>query len=188
MTGCPLYLMRHARPELHGRLLGWTDALPLAAAVDDCLHRAEGLDVKAIVTSDLQRSRLVAERIAGAHGLPLRIDPRWREIDFGAWDGKDPDEIDPQALARFWADPDRSPPPGGERWSQLVDRIGAALNDIDEPSLVVTHGGAIRAALHLLCGFELAQLWSFDLPYAARVDLRIWRGVDVSAQMTGLRT
>ena len=49
------------------------------------------------------------------------------------------------------------------------------------PTLIVTHAGAIRAALHILCGFGWRQLWAFDLPYGAAVSLRVWPGMPPGA-------
>ena len=45
----------------------------------------------------------------------------------------------------------------------------------------------MRAVLHLLCGFDIAQLWSFDLPYGSLLSLRVWPGPKTVAQITGLR-
>ncbi|WP_438907651.1 histidine phosphatase family protein, partial [Bacillus licheniformis] len=79
-----------------------------------------------------------------------------------------PASIDPAALGRFWDDPDAAAPPGGERWSALVARVGAAIAELPpEPTLIVTHGGAMRAALHVLCGFDVRTVWAFTLPYAS---------------------
>jgi alpha-ribazole phosphatase len=66
-----------------------------------------------------------------------------------------------------------------------VSRAVAGLEPA--PTLVVTHGGAIRAALHILCGFERRPIWSFDLPYGVLVSLRLWPGDAPVAQITGLR-
>src|SRR3546814_7141195 len=99
-------------------------------------------------------------------------------LDFGQWDGKATGDIDSEALGRFWADPDCYPPPGGERWSAFVERVAAGLADLPPaPTLVVTHGGVVRAALHLLCGFGQRQIWTFDLPYAALLTLKVWREI-----------
>jgi alpha-ribazole phosphatase len=152
-----------------------------------CLAQAEHLAFAHVVTSDLQRARRPAESIATGRGLPLTVDPRWRELDFGSWDGLAPESLDSQALAAFWDDPEAHPPPQGERWSALVARIGATIQALPiQPTLVVAHGGAIRAALHLLCGFDRRQLWAFDLPYAARVTLKVWPGALPNAQITAL--
>lgn len=192
MSGLLLHLLRHGAPETPGLLLGRTDALPTFAGVSACVAQASDLDVAAIVSSDLARAALAAEAIGERLRLPVTIDPRWRELDFGEWDGLPAGALDPEASRRFWDDPDAHPPPGGERWSALVARVAAAQAAIGRSgTLVVTHGGAMRAALAQLCGFSQAQLWAFDLPYAALLTLRIWpspAGGDdrPSAQIVGL--
>lgn len=182
MTPFTLYLMRHGEPVLAGRLLGRTDCAVTAAGIAACVAQAEGLAVERIVTSDLARARDCAAAIG-----TTTIDPRWRELDFGAWDGLSPRDVDADALARFWDDPDGCAPPDGERWSTLVARVGAAIADLPSvPTLVVTHGGAMRAALSILCGFDMARTWAFDLPYAAMLALKVWPGPPRSAQIAGL--
>ncbi len=187
MTAFALHLLRHGAPETPGLLMGRTEGVPTADGIAACVAQAAGLGAEHLIASDLRRSREAAEAIGAATGLPLTIDSRWRELDFGDWDGKAASAVDRDALGRFWNDPDGNPPPGGERWSALVARVSAALRDLaPAPTLVVTHGGAMRAALHALCGFDQRQLWAFDLPYAARLSLRLWPGEPPSAQIAGL--
>lgn len=187
MAGRLLHLMRHGAPAITGRLLGHEDWPATDAGIADCVARAAALDVKAIVSSDLVRARAAAEAIGAERNMVPQVDPRWRELNFGAWDGADPAALDAAALANFYADPDISPPPGGERWSALMARVDAAIAGLPpEPTLVVTHGGAMRAALALLCGFDQRQLWTFDLPYAACLTLRLWPGERPFAQIVGL--
>lgn len=65
--------------------------------------------------------------------------------------------------------------------------MAAAIAALDsEPSLVVTHGGAMRAALSILCKFDMARTWAFDLPHAAVLALNMWPGTPPSAQVAGL--
>lgn len=180
-----LHLMRHGEPVSPGRMLGRTDAPVSAEGITACLRQAEALGVDRIVSSDLTRARDCAVAIGVAKVIAPTVDARWREMDFGDWDGLLPAQVDPVALARFWGDPDNAPPPGGERWMDLTTRVRAALGSIGaETTLVVTHGGAIRAALAALCGFDLRQVWAFDLPCAAVISLRIWPD---TAQITALR-
>lgn len=186
-SGFALYLMRHGEPEGAGRLIGATDAAPTAAGIAACVEQARDLGAQALIVSDLSRARAAGEAISARTGVSLAIDPRWRELDFGAWDGMAPGEVDGTALSRFWDDPDRSPPPDGERWSALVMRVSAALADLaSQPTLVVTHGGAMRAALAVLCGFSVRQTWAIDLPYAGLLALRVWPGETPTAQIIGL--
>lgn len=189
MSDFVLHLLRHGEPEGAGRLIGHGDAAPLPSGVAACVARAGGLAVDHLVASDLSRARVAGEAIARANGIPLTLDARWRELDFGAWDGLATAQIDSEALGRFWADPDASPPPSGERWSALRTRVAAGIAALTPcPTLVVTHAGAIRAALAQLCGLDHAQSWTFDLPYAALLTLRVWPGATPSAQIIGLRT
>lgn len=189
MTGFALHLLRHGAPVLSGTLLGRTDSEPTPEGIAACLDQVANLGVDRVITSDMLRASLAAEAISGVGSLPLDIDPRWRELDFGDWDGKLPGEIDPEAMKRFWDDPDANPPPAGERWSTLVSRVSAAITGLSPiPTLIVTHGGAMRAALHLLCGFEQRQLWAFDLPYGALLSLRVWPGTRPTAQIAGLHS
>jgi alpha-ribazole phosphatase len=182
----PLYLMRHGEPVLTGRMLGRTDSPAIAAGIAACVAQAEGLEVDAVLSSDLSRARACATGIADRLGHTVRLDARWRELDFGDWDGLAAADIAPEPLGRFWDDPDANPAPGGERWSALTARVAAAAADVTVPTLVVTHGGAMRAALAGLCGFGQRELWAFDLPYAAVLALKLWPVPTPSAQIVGL--
>ena len=187
MTPFLLHMLRHGAPERPGLLMGRTDGAPSRAGIDACLGKTAGLGIDTLFCSDLARARLAAEAIGARHGLVANIDPRWRELDFGAWDGLPPDAVDAAALARFHDDPDAAPPPAGERWSALTARVSAAVEALPGGSvLVVTHGGAMRAAMAHLCGFARPQLWAFDLPYACLLSLRVWPGASPAAQILAL--
>jgi alpha-ribazole phosphatase len=187
VSGFALHLLRHGAPETPGLLMGRTDGAPIAEGIAACVAQARDLGIERLIASGLHRSHAAGEAIGAALGLPLLIDPRWRELDFGDWDGKAASAIDRDALGRFWDDPDANPPAGGERWSALVARVSAAIADLPPvPTLIVTHGGAMRAALHALCGFDQRQLWAFDLSYSTLLSLRVWRGEPPSAQIAGL--
>ena len=188
MSGFLLHLLRHGPPLRTGLLLGCTDEPPLDAACPKLLDRVNALAVERIVTSDLKRASVSAEILAEARGLPLSVDPRWRELHFGVWDGLAPATLPREALERFWADPDACPPPGGERWSDLRSRVSDAIGGISVHTLVFTHAGAMRAALSVLTGLDHRGVWALDLPYGALLTLRIWPGDPLSAQVVGLRT
>ncbi|TCM17683.1 alpha-ribazole phosphatase [Novosphingobium sp. PhB165] len=174
MNGIVLHLMRHGEPREPGLLLGHRDDPPLPSGTARCVLRADGLDFAQVLSSDLSRSQVPARQIAGQRKLPHRSDRRWRELDFGEWDGMAPHELDPAVQTRFWDDPEGSAPPGGERWSQLRNRIAEALRGIDRATLVVTHAGAMRAVLSVLFGFDHRQVWAFELGYSALLSLRLW--------------
>lgn len=184
-----LYLMRHGAPAIEGRLLGRTDDPVTESGIAACVARARGLTFARILSSDLIRAQDCAAAIAGPRRLSPTCDSSWRELDFGDWDGLAPAAVDQAALLRFYDDPDAAPPPQGERWSILQTRVARALATMAPvPTLVVTHGGAIRAALAELCRFDQRQLWAFHLPYAALVSLRIWPGEARTVQIVGVST
>lgn len=55
-----------------------------------------------IVSSPLSRARQLAERIAERRQLALSVDPRVREMDFAAWEGR-PWSAIPRAELDAWA-------------------------------------------------------------------------------------
>lgn len=179
-----VHLMRHGEPVLTGRLLGHTDCAVTPQGIDACIAAAATLSPTRILASDLARASDCARAVAGQ---AVTGDPRWRELDFGDWDGRAASDLDQSALAAFWRDPDAAPPPRGERWSDLVKRVSAALDDLVDDTLVVTHAGAMRATLAAACGFDATQVWAFDLPYACVLTLRLWRWEPPKAQIVGLR-
>ncbi|MET0238600.1 MAG: histidine phosphatase family protein [Sphingobium sp.] len=187
MAGFDLHLMRHGAPETPGLMMGRTDCVPIASGVAACVRRGAALDMAAVASSDLMRAERPARAIVAERGLTLTIDARWRELDFGEWDGLAPRAIDSAALGRFWTDPDEHAPPGGERWSSLLARVGTAIEELAAvPTLVVTHGGAMRAAIAHLCGLSVGQTWALDLPYCALLSLRVWEGERRTAQIVAL--
>ncbi|MBI4759502.1 MAG: histidine phosphatase family protein, partial [Chloroflexi bacterium] len=93
-----LLLVRHGETDWNAeeRYQGTTD-VPLSAQgraqAQALTSRMAGEVLDAIYASDLQRAWQTAEVIAAPHGLPVRPEPRLREIDFGAWEGLTFDEI-----------------------------------------------------------------------------------------------
>lgn len=188
MSDKVVHLVRHGPPRRTGLLLGHTDEPPAdpAGGLQGCVP--DSLAVSRVVSSDLLRALAGAETLATMRGVEPCIDPRWRELNFGAWDGLASEAVPHTTLARFWDDPDACAPPGGERWSCLRNRVAEALADLDDASLVVTHAGAMRAAVSVLTGLDHRQVWAFDLPYGALLSIRIWPGDAPSGQITALHT
>jgi broad specificity phosphatase PhoE len=127
---------------------------------------------RAVVSSPLARCRVFAERLAERRGIPVTLDERLVELDFGEWEGRRVAALMracPEALARFWQDPLAHPPPGGETIAALSGRVLGAWRDIrarGEPVLVVSHAGPIRVILAHLAGRPLAHLPAIHVPHA----------------------
>lgn len=135
---------------------GRAQARAVAAALRD-------LPFDAVVSSDLSRAYETACAIRGAQAL--RRDERWREFDFGAWEGLTWDEITRRQpeLADIAASAARSyDPPGGESFAAVQARVAAALEDLRATNaalaLVVTHAGPLHAMLHAVFGDRIGQM------------------------------
>jgi alpha-ribazole phosphatase len=183
-----VHLLRHGPPLRSGLLLGHTDEPALDPDCPRMRAAVERLPIAQVVASDLTRASGQAANLARRLAVPLSLDSGWRELAFGAWDGLAPEVLDKDALARFWNDPEGYPPPDGERWSSLCVRVGRSLAALKTGTLVVTHGGAMRAALAALTGLDHRGVWALDLPYRALLSLRIWPGEPVSGHVIGLAT
>ena len=85
-------MVRHGETEWNrqGRLQGWSD-VPLGEegrrAAEALARVLAGEGVGALYTSDLRRARDTAAVIGRPLGLPVRVDPRWRVLHFGTWEG-----------------------------------------------------------------------------------------------------
>lgn len=120
--------------------------------------------VTRIVSSDLSRCRILADAIAAKSGLPVTIDPRWREQSFGAWEGKRWDEVDGRDYLDRWT---TATPPGGESIGDVQARVAAALAESADGTLVVSHAGPIRCALAITRGLSLADAFAIDIAFGS---------------------
>ena len=158
--------MRHGRTGWNAgrRFQGHSD-IPLddegraqASALVALLARSR---IDTAVASDLSRAVETARIVLGARTVPLRLDPDWREMQFGAWEGltweqitaRDP-ALDPAAETTVTT----YTPEGGETFDQLCARVRRAVERVvavtpaDGGALVATHAGPLHALLSVLLG------------------------------------
>ncbi len=167
-----LHLVRHAQTawNAEGRFLGNAD-IPLTQAgraqAERLVHAFAGVPLAAIYASDLQRAVATATPVAAAHGLPVRTDPRLREMHQGELEGQTIRDIRPR-YAEFFAAWEENPAdvvvPGGESLRQMLTRASAALQEIlaahrEAPGethlLVVSHGLTLQALIGEAIGLDL---------------------------------
>jgi alpha-ribazole phosphatase len=152
----------------------------LAALLAERLGRER---IDEIQTSDLRRAWETARAVADTRRLPLRSDPRLRELHFGSWEGLTYDEVRqayPEALAAWEADPFGVAPPGGETVAQLASRVGAFLGGLtaeatlDRTVLVVAHQGSLQVLLCLALGLLPRARWQFRLEAGGLSNLTLY--------------
>lgn len=180
MSLSAVYLLRHGETECGAGYWGRTDVALSARGLQQMRDAVAMLPVERIVTSPLQRCRAFADELSACRGLPLSIEPRLQELDFGHWDGRAAADImtdDANALEKFWRNPNLHPPPGGETVRALIARVGAAIRDVmgrteGRNVLAVTHGGPIRTILCLMQGHPIEAMLEIDVPHASvhRID------------------
>lgn len=130
--------------------------------------------VEAVFASDLGRSVETVELAFGGSGVPVHLDARLRECDYGAWNGMPVSRLARERTRRI-----SRPFPGGESYLQVVDRVASFLEELagdgDRARVVVVGHTATRWALdHLLAGAVLQEVvaapfawqegWSYALP------------------------
>jgi broad specificity phosphatase PhoE len=135
-------------------------------------RRDDGID--AIYVSDLERA-LDTVRIAfEGSPIPVHIDARLRECNYGALNGMPRDRLETERAAHLDV-----PWPGGESYRDVVERTRSLLEDLmdrhdGQRVLLVAHSANRWALDHLLLGRDLAELvaapfewqpgWEYTVP------------------------
>lgn len=148
------------------------------AQADALATWAKQADLTAVWSSPLRRCRQTADQSADRAGLPLRLDPRLRELDFGIAEGltrADMRQQLPRELEAFEADPVADHFPQGEDPAAAGERYLDFLADLraehqEGRVLVVAHSTAIRLTLCRLLGVPLRD-YRRVFPYLANCAL-----------------
>jgi alpha-ribazole phosphatase len=166
-----------------------------ASAPDQAVELAETLAsvrFEAVYSSPLERAVHTARAVAHVHGLvPVQIEAL-REIDFGEVEGLNFDEFPNELQDGLLREPTTVRFPGGETYEELGERVSQALDTIvvDHPDAtvaVVSHAGAIRAALAEWLGIVGDAIFRIDQRYAA-VNVVDWiDGVPLVRLVNGTR-
>ncbi|MDZ4686544.1 MAG: histidine phosphatase family protein [Planctomycetaceae bacterium] len=119
--------------------------------------------IHAVYSSPLRRAVETATEIARHHQLPVETVPDLRECSVGRWEGKSWDAIrehDPEGYEGFFANPVERPHPGGESYTDVLNRVAPAIRGILEANagrnvVVVAHNLVNRVFLAEYVGIEL---------------------------------
>ncbi len=158
-----LIIVRHGRTEANasGLLLGsrvdpGLDDLGCrqAAALAEALAGADR-----VVSSPLRRTRETAEAL----GVPVEIDERWIEIDYGTFDGTPLADVPAATWAEWRADTSFALS-GGESLASVGERVRSACTDLaaeakERDIVVVTHVSPIKAAVTWALGVDDGTIW-----------------------------
>jgi alpha-ribazole phosphatase len=118
------------------------------------------------ITTTLKRARETAGKLAAGLSPVPRIeeDDKLREQAFGDWEGARWEDIPVRESKTYWRDPARNRMPNGESFTDVIARVGATVDRLNDDHrggnvVAVAHAGSIRAAIgHALGGDARAAL------------------------------
>ena len=146
-----------------GRASGWAHSRLSATGRDQARQlgeRRRSDNLAVVFSSDLRRAVETAEIALGDSAIPLLLDWRLRECDYG-----DHTQAPAKTHHATRCDHLYTPYPNGESWAQAVRRVGSFLDDLpirwDGCRVLVIGHVATRWALdHLLNGHTLEHVCS----------------------------
>jgi alpha-ribazole phosphatase len=165
-----LILVRHGQTQANaeGRLLGRADPplTELGRRQAAALVAAVG-PVDRVVSSPLARAR----ETAAGFGLPVDVDERWVEIDYGEFEGRSLVDM-PLDVWRQWRSDIGFAPPGGESLRVVAARVREACEALvaeaaERTVVVVSHVSPIKAAVTWALGVGDEVLWRLYLDLAS---------------------
>jgi 2,3-bisphosphoglycerate-dependent phosphoglycerate mutase len=148
-----------------GRATGWLPGQLSQRGREQAqqLGRRRAADgITAVFSSDLARATQTAAEAFGRSSIPVLLDWRLRECDYGQRNGMPVAEL--RAGRREHLD---RPYPGGESWRQAVARVGRFLNDLPlrwqgQRVLIIGHAATRWGLDHLIGGIPLEELIEQD--------------------------
>ena len=125
-----------------------------------------------IYTSPLSRCSAFADALGKKLRLPVQVEEQFKEVGFGAWEGRTREEIKARNLPEyeaFYQDPINYRPEGAEPLDIFFQRIASVYDDVAKKYsgkhvLCVVHAGVIRAVMAHVLGI------SPRVAYGTRID------------------
>jgi len=171
-------LIRHGEPQ-GGQMFRGSKDDPLSETgwhqMRNAITDDEHWDL--VLSSPLLRCQEFARELSDLRSIPLEIEERFRELHFGAWEGRTAADIlqdTPEALRQFWSNPVVHAPPEGEALGDFRIRIREGWQDwqrraAGQKVLLVCHSGVIGMLLAEVMSIPLERSFSaIKVPYACR--------------------
>ena len=186
-----LYLMRHGQTDWNrdGRIQGQMESdlnetgRAQAVRQGEILQKLDVPKTLEVFCSPQRRTRQTAELALSGLGLAApHFDERLKEIHCGRWEGFLYDEVtskEPEFFegkTRYDAIVDGP----GEQHDDMSARLGAFLEDVTRPSLIISHGVALTYIRGLICGLTRLEMANLQREQGVVIELvdqteTVWR-------------
>ena len=119
----------------------------------------------AVFSSPLRRAVATAKPLCEAAGIRMQLHDGLKEIAFGQWEGKTPEEVNREFHddhVRWLTDPGWNAPTGGQKGIDVARRSSRVLEQIENTYttgnvLVVSHKATTRIMLCTLLGIDVGR-------------------------------
>ena len=168
--GLFMYLLRHGETTA-SRTGGYCGSLNPELTPAGCLMAEDFADFyatlpwRAIHSSPLHRAVDTAKPLCDKTGLRMRLNNGLKEMAFGQWEGKNPEEVHREFhddYIRWLTDPGWNAPTGGQNGVEIARNSSLVLDKIRTTYttgniLVVSHKATIRIMLCSLLGIDIGR-------------------------------
>lgn len=132
---------------------------------EDFANAYKSIPWTAVFCSPLKRTMQTAKPLCDSLGIKLEVREGIKEITYGQWEGKTPEEVNSQyhdEYVRWLADPGWNSPTGGEKGVDISRRSSEVLEEIEQTYsdgniLVVSHKATIRIMICYLLGIDVGR-------------------------------
>jgi probable phosphoglycerate mutase len=165
-----LYFLRHGQTEysLKNAYCGAIDSALTPSGLEMAQSFADAyssIPWTAIFSSPMRRTVATAKPLCQAVGMEPQLRDGLKEINYGQWEGKTPEEISQEFhddYLRWSADPAWYAPTGGERAVTIASRAVGVIEEIKQlynsgNVLIVAHKATIRIILCSLLGIDVGR-------------------------------
>jgi len=181
LTTINLILVRHGltRWNLEGLCQGFSDVELNQEGKKQIVELAKSLGnekISAVYSSDLQRATDTAKEIAKYHNLTIKVDPDFREMNQGDFEGLTFEKIRrsySELLSEWRENPETVRIPGGETLKEVQDRAWRGIQKLvgsheGETVVTVSHNFTIVTLLCRFNGIGLRNFHNFRVKAASK--------------------
>lgn len=171
-----IYLIRHTELNIPNGICYGQSEIPLKSSfpneVNSIERKLKDISFNICFASDLERCM----SLAFALGYFPISDKRLRELDFGDWELKPWKDIQGCEIHKWFNNYLDTKCPNGESFRELITRVDDFIRNCLDKNyskvLIFTHGGVIRAMLHLLRHVPIEKVFDLEIGFSELVIIR----------------